>query len=163
MRYKPVPEPRSLEAVEEIRAALPLVPESTDDCCARLQERSAVTDRDSAREWLPFLVALGFAGEREGSYYRQRSGPDREEMAENFRERVYGVRETLEAIGASDGTTVTEALETTTGVVPQWERNRKPDWETAWRERTERVLEWGVILGLLTENDGRFTTRTEDE
>jgi len=163
MRYKPVPEPRSLEAVGEIQAALPLVPESTEDCCVRLQERTAVPDRDSAREWLPFLVALELADERDGSYYRERRDPDRERLAANYEERVYGVRETMGALRRRESATAGELFEATAEIVPQWERNRRPEWEAAWRERTGRVLEWGTILGLLTETEDRYTASTGGE
>jgi hypothetical protein len=157
MRYKPGPEPRPLADVGEIQAAVPLVPGSVDDCCLRLQQRAGVPDRSAAREWLPFLVALGLAGERDGSYYRKRVDPDRESLARNFRERVYGVTELLDVVGERDGATPAEAFGATADLVPTWERNRESDWEESWRDRTRRVLEWGVVLDILSDEDGRYT------
>lgn len=157
MRYKPVPEPRALAEVRTVADALPLVPGGVDDCCLRLQKRADVPNRERARSWLPFLVALGLAGERDGQYYRRQEDPDDETLADHFREHVLGVEEVLAALSsAPDPLSPPEAFAATRGVVPQWERNRRPEWERDWRARTERVLEWAVILGLVEKTDGGY-------
>lgn len=64
MRLKPVPEPPdSLDDLRAFQRAVPLVPGSTDDCCARLRERRGLSDRQTANDWLAFLRALGLARE----------------------------------------------------------------------------------------------------
>jgi hypothetical protein len=125
------------------------VPGSVDDCCLALQRRGEVPDREAAQEWLPFLVALGLAGERDGDYYRKQVDPETEPLAERFREGVYGVSEVLDALAADGPLTAEAAFEATRDLVPRWERNRDPDWESTWRDRTRRCLEWGVELGLV--------------
>lgn len=159
MSYKPVPEVRSLPALRDVQAALPLVPGSVDDCCRRLQERAGVPSRDSAQQWLPFLVALGLASERDGNYYRRRTDPDQRALAEAFQANVLAVPAVLDAI-AAEPRSPGEAFEATRGLVPAWERNRNPDWESVWEARTERLLDWAVVLGLAEERDGRYVAHT---
>lgn len=73
MKVKVVPRPpESLDDVAGVRDALPRVPRSEHDCCARLADRVEwIDDRDAAREWLAFLAAVGLATRTgEGSYVR---------------------------------------------------------------------------------------------
>jgi len=146
-RYKPVPPARTLAGLATVQAALPLVPGGVEDCCRRLQERAEVSSRERARDWLPFLVALGLAREDGGAYYRSRAEPERETVAGRFREQVLGVREVLEALAAgplSPG----EAFVATSEIVPRWERGRDPQWRATWRARTGRLLAWAAAFGL---------------
>lgn len=155
MRRKPVPPAASLDRLAEVQAALPLVPGAVEDCCQRLQDRAGVPDRERAQTWLPFLAALGLANERDEKYYRARNDPEREQLAQQFQANVYGASEMLEAVDgkAANASTVFEA---TRDVVPKWERNRDPAWEQTWRERTERLLEWAAVFGLLEQDGERY-------
>lgn len=156
MKVKPVPDPPgSLDAARDVCAALPLVPQAESDCCGRLVDRAGVESRDAARDWLPFLAALGLATESDRGYARPPEEPDRESVAESFREDVYLARETLGALG-EDPRSVADVFERTEDRVPRWERNRNPDWETAWRDRTRRLLEWAVLLGLAERVNERY-------
>lgn len=157
MRYKPVPSPRPVDAIADVRDALPLVPDSVDDCCARLLDRGVVETREQAQQWLPFLVALELAAEADGKYYQRREDVDPDRLAARFRDRVLGVEAVLSALDASAEPQTTAAVfASTRGVVPNWERNRRPDWETAWERRTERVLSWSVRFGLVEAVDGGY-------
>ncbi|WP_202614482.1 hypothetical protein [Halostella litorea] len=149
MRFKQVPAPpASLDALADYRRAVPLVPGSEDDCCARLQRRTDVATRPDARTWLTFLRALELVEETDDGYARTRRDADPTDLADAFRERVFGAREVLSALG--DGPVdAAEAFEAVRPAVPQWERHRNPGtWEADWRERVERLLAWGVLLGL---------------
>ena len=153
MRYKSVPLPRSVDELLEIRDAVPLVPKNQEDCCSRIATRTTVAGRDSAREWLTFLRALGFVSRGDRGFYRIRTPPDRDAVAERFREHVFGAREILTAAsheGEIDDESAFEALRES---VPRWERHHHDNWERTWRERTRRLLDWGVIFGIL-EADG---------
>jgi len=155
MRYKVAPPARGVDSLAETQRAVPLVPETVDDCCARLVERTAVDTREDAREWLAFLEALELVEETPRGYRRLQVDPERERLGDAFRERVFGAVELLSALG-SEPLTVDEAFERLREHVPRWERDRRADWERDWRERTERLLDWGVALGLATREGGRY-------
>lgn len=73
MRYKAVPEPPAdLRGLAAVHDALPRVPRPEADCCGRIADRvGLVEDRETAREWLVFLRALGLARRtRSGGYAR---------------------------------------------------------------------------------------------
>lgn len=148
MRYKTVPEPRGLETLCTVRRAVPMVPGSEEDCCARIAARTDLPGRDVAREWLTFLEALGLVVESERGYHRTREDPDREVLAGRLLDSVFGAQEVFEAAadGSIDASTAFAALR---GSVPQWERHRNPDWEREWRERAERLVGWAVTFELL--------------
>jgi len=57
MRYKPVPEPRGVDALLAVRDAVLLVPGTVEDCCTRIRDRTGIASRDAAREWLTFCRA----------------------------------------------------------------------------------------------------------
>jgi hypothetical protein len=149
VRFKEVPAPpASLDALADYRRAVPLVPGSEDDCCARLQRRTDVATRAAARTWLTFLRALELVEETDDGYARTRGDADPEALADAFRERVVGAREVLAALdeGPVDAAAAFEAVRP---AVPRWERHRNPEtWEDEWRERAERLLSWAVLLGL---------------
>ncbi len=158
MRFKPVPDaPGSLDAVAAARRAVPLVPDSEDDCCARLARRCDLPSRDAARTWLTFLRALDLAEETEDGKFRRRADPEPDRLREAFVERVFGARELLAALDAADDPlTADAAFDALRGRVPAWERHRSASWEADWRDRTERLLEWAELLGLAEKRDGGY-------
>ncbi|MFB6183854.1 MAG: hypothetical protein ABEI96_04805 [Haloarculaceae archaeon] len=174
MRYKVVPEPRSLSFLETARRTIPLAPDSVDDCCGRLLAETDVIARDDARDWITFMEALGLVEETDRGYRRFHESDadgsagsdddadgiaevDADALAVSFRENVFGAREVLDALAAADGPRTADAVfDDVADVVPDWERNRDPDWKRAWRERVERLLEWGVLFGLVERTDGTY-------
>ncbi|GAA0286273.1 hypothetical protein [Halobacterium noricense] len=156
MQRKPVPPaPASLARVREVRDAVPLVPESEDDCCRRLVERADVHDRGEASAWLVFLTALGAVEETDLGYAQSRDDPDHEELADNFPENVFLAPEILDALG--DAPQPADAVfEAVRERVPRWERTKRQDWEGFWTERVERRLDWAVLLGLAERADGEY-------
>ncbi|MFB6080550.1 MAG: hypothetical protein ABEJ81_06095 [Haloferacaceae archaeon] len=154
MRFKRVPEPpREVGALDDARRAVALVPDPEADCCARLRDRLDLPDRDAARAWLTFLRALSLVDRTGDGYRRTRPAPNDAERRAAFRERVYGVREALDAVEADGPRTAGEVADRLRDRVPAWERNRDPDWEASWRERTRRLLDWTVLLGLADRTD----------
>lgn len=159
MKFKPVPEPpESLDFLAEVQRAVPLVPGSTEDCCSRIVSRTGVPARDEARRWLTFLRALGLASETERGFARTRREVEREAVAEAFEERVFGAREVLELLADADEPLDADAVfEGFRDTVPTWERHHEPDsWETVWRERVGRVLDWAVLLELVERADDGY-------
>lgn len=147
MRFKVVPPARGLETLRAAHRAVPLVPGSVEDCCARVMARAGVPARDEAREWLTFLRALELAEETETGYRRSRAEPEPEPLAAAFRDRVYGAAEVLAVLSAAeDRVSVDQVAERVP--VPDWERRRHQDPEAVWRERIERLLGWAVALDL---------------
>jgi hypothetical protein len=155
MRYKVVPPVRSTDFLREAAGTLPLVPGSVEDCCSRIRDGTAVTSRDEARENLTFMQALGLVAEAERGFHRVRSPPGDEALTQAFRERVFGAQEVLGAV-ADDQATADEAFEIVDDEIPQWERDRHEDWEAEWRERTDRLLGWAAVFGLVTVEDGQY-------
>jgi hypothetical protein len=201
MRFKPVPPaPESLDAVAAVQRAVPLVPGSEADCCARVLDRTHVTERDDARTWLTFLRALELVRETDGEFVRERAvrpggGPDgrrtsergakrpasqgeprpartategsrerhepeRDALADAFRDRVYAADEVLAALDAADRPLSTdEVFDRVADEIPAWERGKDPGgWRATWRERVRRLLAWAVLLGL-AERDGEGYVR----
>ena len=158
MRFKPVPPaPDSLDAVDAARRAVPLVPDSEDDCCARLRRRRDLPSRDAAQTWLAFLRALELVEVTDGGFRRRRSAPAPDRLRESFVDRAFGARELVAAMdSAADPLGVDEAFDALRERVPAWERNRSTAWEADWRDRTERLLEWSVLLGLAERRDGGY-------
>jgi hypothetical protein len=154
-RVKVVPEPRSLDDLQAVREALPLVPGSIEDCCTRVRDRTFVLSRDEARAWITFLDALGLVDDTDNGFHRTREDIDRETLGERFRERVFGVEELL-AILDGEGKTLDEVFEEFRDTVPQWERNRHTDWEAEWQNQVEALLEWAVTFELVTEDGGKY-------
>lgn len=158
MQFKLVPEaPPSLDRVAEAHAAVPLVPGSEDDCCARLMRRVGFRSRDVARTWLTFLRAVGLAEETPDGFKRLRENPTPDLLRERLLEGVYGASDTADALLASEDTLGTDdAFAAFADRVPNWERYRTDDWESVWRERVERHLEWFVLLDLAEAVDGGY-------
>ncbi|WP_277553386.1 hypothetical protein [Halobaculum limi] len=158
MKFKLVPEPpASLALVAEAHAAVPLVPGSEDDCCARLMRRVGFRSRDVARTWLTFLRAVGLAEETPDGFKRLRDDPTPELLRERLLDGVYGASNTADALLATaDPLDAAAAFEGFADRVPNWERYRTDDWESVWRERVERHLEWFVLLDLAESVDGGY-------
>jgi hypothetical protein len=149
MQFKVVPPaPDSLEALEVARRAVPLVPQSETDCCARVMDRAGVPARDEAKEWLTFMRALGLVTEAERGYHRTRRSAETDRLSAAFRERVYGAEDLLDALDPDEPATADEVFERFADSVPAWERQRHADWRQVWRERVRRLLDWAVLFGL---------------
>jgi len=152
MRLKPVPEPpASLGDLRAFQRAVPLVPGSTDDCCARLRDRRGLSDRQTANDWLAFLRALGLARETPRGFVRADAEPTPERVREGLREGVLLVPEALDALRAASPAaplTPDDLFAATRESVPRHDRARDPDWEATWRERADRLLRWLALVDL---------------
>ncbi|PSQ44828.1 hypothetical protein BRD17_02940 [Halobacteriales archaeon SW_7_68_16] len=158
MRFKPVPPaPDDLDGLARVRDAVPLVPGSETDCCARLIDRAGVPARDEAKTWLTLLRALELIERTETGYRRCRRGIDREDLARAFRARVDTAATVLDALDDEprDATAVFAAVRAT---IPDWERRRSADPEGLYRERVTNLLDWAVLLGLAERRDGGYVT-----
>jgi hypothetical protein len=157
MRFKLVPEPPDATArLAEAQRAVPLVPGTEDDCCARLVRRLDVPSRDVARTWLTFLRALELVEERDAGFVRRAQDPTTDHLRRAFVDRVYGAREVLDVLGSEpqDADAVFERFEER---VPEWEHYKDPaGWRETWRERVGRLLEWAVLLGLADRRQGGY-------
>ena len=152
MRIKPVPEPPAdLDALREVRRAVPLVPGSTDDCCARLRDRLDLPNRQVANDWLAFLRAIGLAEETPRGFVRG----DGEVTAERVREGLLAgvllapeTRDLLSAATPDDPLTADGLFAATRESVPRHDRARDTNWEEHWRNRADRLLRWFVLVDL---------------
>ncbi|NEU55939.1 hypothetical protein [Halorussus sp. MSC15.2] len=159
MQFKLVPEPPAdLDFVADAQRAVPLVPGSEDDCCARMLDRTDLTSRDAARTWLTFLRALGLAEEQSSGFTRTRQDPDAEFLREQFRENVFGVPAVLAILAdAAEPLSADEVFEQFRDEVPTWEHHKNPNsWEEIWSERVAYLLDWCVLLELVAEVDGAY-------
>ncbi|SHH54156.1 hypothetical protein [Halobaculum gomorrense] len=167
MKFKLVPAaPDTVAFVADAQAAVPLVPGSEDDCCARLMRRLGFRSRDVARTWLTFLRALDLATETDDGFKRLRGDPTPAYLREHVLSGVYGATDVADALlaadaeggsgGAAAGLTADEVFAAFVDLVPDWERFRTSDWESVWRERVGRHLAWFVLLDLAAERDGTY-------
>lgn len=147
MKFKVAPAPVEIAVLEAVHDAVPLVPGSTDDCCARIVARTEIATREDAEAWLPFLDALGLAERTDRGYRRERREIAPAELAAPFRDRVFCVEELLTAVAADGPLSAADAFERVRETVPTWERNRHADWEDVWRERVRRLLDWAGLFG----------------
>ncbi|SFR93797.1 hypothetical protein SAMN05216559_1376 [Halomicrobium zhouii] len=161
MRYKVVPEARSVAFLRDVQAALPLVPGTVEDCCSRIRDRTGLPSRDVAREYLTFAQALGLAAEGDRGFHRTREDPSEDDLADRFLEHVFGAREVVDALDEGSKT-VAETFEAMRDVVPRWERDRHTDWEAEWLDRTERLLEWAVEFGLVERSEDGYRRVTDE-
>jgi hypothetical protein len=145
-RLPPAPASAAHDRLRTARGALSHVPDPEADCCARVGEAMAV-DRQTARDWLTLLRALGLV-ERSGGDYRRTEGEAEDAtLRERFVSEVYGAREVVDALEGPDG-----AFRRASSVVdavpqPTWERHRSAEPEAAWTRHVERLLDWLVALG----------------
>lgn len=156
MRFKVVPPARSMAALEAVRAAVPLVPGTVEDCCRRVVDRTDVPARDDAREWLTFLRALGLVEATADGYRRTRGPVDGTAVARTFRERVFLAEEALDALAEDDPRDAAALYDAVREAVPRWERDRHDDPDAVWRERVGRLLDWAVVFDLAAERDGGY-------
>jgi hypothetical protein len=164
VRFKLLPEPpESLAPVREAQRAVPLVPGSEDDCCARLMRRVGFPARDVSRTWLTFLRALELARETDAGFVREQTEPTPDHLRDAFRRRVYGAREVLDSLDADEPRTAEAVFESFEERVPTWETHRAAgDWRDVWRERVGLILGWAVLLGLAAERDGGYVRVERD-
>ena len=164
MRLKPVPDPpAAVDDLRELQRAVPLVPGSTDDCCARLRDRCGLPDRRTANDWLAFLRTLGLVRETSRGFVRADAEPTPELVREGLREGVLLVPEAfelLEAATPTDPLTPDALFEATRESVPRHDRARDPEWEAAWRDRSARLLAWLALVDLAERVDGEETDGT---
>ncbi|WP_132059735.1 helix-turn-helix domain-containing protein [Halorussus amylolyticus] len=159
MRFKLVPEPpETLDFVADAQRAVPLVPGSEDDCCARLLSRTDLPSRDAARTWLTFLRALGLAEEGPSGFSRIRRDPDPEYLRERFRDHVFGAPAVLSTLADADRPlSADEVFEQFRDEVPTWEHHKNPNsWQEIWGERVGHVLDWCVLLGLAEKSEDGY-------
>ncbi|MFP9193895.1 hypothetical protein ACLI4Q_19995 [Natrialbaceae archaeon A-CW1-1] len=160
MRFKLVPEaPDSLAYVETVQQAVPLVPGTEDDCCARIMRRTDIEPRDEARTWLTFLRALELAEEGSSGYHRVRTEPGLSTMREAFQKRVYGVDRIL-ALLDDEPQTADEVFESFREDIPEYERNKHHTrLREVWGERVRRILEWAVRFDLAERTSDGYVRR----
>lgn len=160
MRFKHVPAaPDSVETVFEARRAVPLVPDTQEDCCTRLMERVGFPERDEAAKWLTFMRALGLVAEHERGYARTREDVDAGGLAVAFLDGVYLAPEVRAAVADADEPLSPDAVfDAVSDGVPQYERNKYPrSWREVWGKTVARELDWLVLLGELDRtDDGRY-------
>ena len=158
MKFKLVPAaPDDVAFVDRARRAVPLVPGTEADCCARLMDRLDLPSRDVARTWLTFLRALELAAETDSGFKRTQREPTAENVRESFRERVFGASQTLDVLREADGPLDAEdVFERLRDTVPGWERERRRQWVDHWTDRTERLLDWLVLLDLAERENGGY-------
>ncbi|WP_306058773.1 hypothetical protein [Natronococcus wangiae] len=159
MQFKPVPAaPESLDVLETVRRAVPRDPESTNDCCARLVERTEIESRDAAAAWLIFLRALECASEEPSGFARTRRDLEPEDLRRAFRDRVCGADELLARLEAADEPlSATATADRLGGTDSRSERrDRSNRFEERREERVERLLEWAALLGLAERTDGGY-------
>lgn len=155
MRLKPLPPaPEDLDEVAAAQQAVPLVPGSENDCCARLMRRRGFGSRDVARTWLTFLRALELAEETDSGFKRTDRKPSPENVRESFIDRVFGAEEALDTLRTAEEPLPAEtAFERLRGTVPGWERHKQRGWEDVWEERIGDLLDWLVLLNLAEQTD----------
>jgi hypothetical protein len=160
MRFKHVPRPpERVERVFEARQAVPLVPDTQDDCCTRLMERCGFPERDEAAKWLTFLRALGLVAEHERGYARTRADVSADALAGRFLDGVYLAPAVRDAVANVDEPVSADAVfDAVASEVPQYERNKYPtNWREVWGDTVARELAWLALLGELeATDDGRY-------
>ena len=145
---------RVVDYVGDVQAAVPLVPGSETDCCARLGRRLDFPSRDVSRTWLTFLRGLGVARETDAGFRRTRTEPTVSAVRAGLVEGVLGAREIAASV-ASGPTTLDDAFAAVEPLVPRWERTRTDEWEQVWRARAARLCDWLAGFGLAApEADG---------
>jgi hypothetical protein len=143
MRYKVAPPPRSLSDLQQIRRAIPLVPDDELDCCLSIQRAADIDDREQARQYLTFLRALDLVATDTRGYYRTQDEFDIKRINTAYQDNVFLVVELCTAATGDPN----EAFEAIRGEIPRWERERHCDWEDVWRERVWNIIKWGQTFG----------------
>jgi len=147
MRFKWVVEPpATLDAVNDVRRAIPLVPASEADCLRRLLDRTDIDDREDASEWLTFLRALGLVDRTASGYRRERVELTADVLVDRLHEGIYGARELYDRLAAADEPLAVDDLDGTVDL-PTWEQHHHTDPEEVRRQRLRRLTEWFVLCG----------------
>jgi len=155
VKFKPIPPaPDDFGYVARVQRAVPLVPGTEDDCCARLVDRIGV-DRDAARTWLTFLRALELVAETPSGYRRTDVEPTVAGCREALLDRVFAAEAVHEALAATGPLTAADAFDAVRERVPAWERHRDAAWTAVWRDRVADLLDWLVLLEAAERVDGR--------
>lgn len=154
MRFKPLPEPVSVEQFWALQAAVPETPDSESSCCARLVAATEIETESAAADWLVFLRALELVETVDGQY-RQRAGngdtnTDTESLREAFRSRVFLADEVLTTLENAESPQSPQAVfdNTTTATHES---------ESEAIRRIERLLEWAVVLGVADRRDDGYS------
>ena len=149
MRFKLIPAaPDAPDRVRTAQRAVPLVPDSEDDCCARLMRRCGFRSRDVARTWLTFLRALELVEETPSGFKRLDREPTVEHLRDALVRRSYLASPLLEALGETP-LTDEAAFAVVRDRVPPWEHQKEPTrWADIWAERATNTLDWLSLLGL---------------
>ncbi|MFP9058896.1 hypothetical protein ACLI4R_00020 [Natrialbaceae archaeon A-chndr2] len=166
MQFKLVPEaPESVDYLETVQAAVPLVPGTEDDCCARIMRQTEISPRDEARTWLTFLRALELATEGPTGFHRVRGRPapsdpaERSRLRESFVSRVYGVERILELLEAANEPLSADAVfDRFRESIPQYEQHKHRNrLREIWGERVARILDWAVLFDLAVVESAGYT------
>lgn len=162
MRFKPVPDPNAGVSLEDVKAAVPIVPRPTADCCARLVDRTAIPSRDVAKTWLTFCRALGLVAVTDSGWVRADRAPTPEAVREAFIENVYGVSELLETLSAANEPLDADSIADRLDIVPRWAGHRDVDTESRWRDRIGNLCEWAVRFELMAYVDSGYRPVTRE-
>ncbi|MCU4754397.1 hypothetical protein OB919_20885 [Halobacteria archaeon AArc-curdl1] len=166
MQFKLVPKaPESVAYLETVQAAVPLVPGTEDDCCARIMRQTDISPRDEARTWLTFLRALELATEGPSGFHRVRGRPaptdpaEFSRLRESFSTRVYGVDRILTILEAADEPLSADAVfDRFRESIPQYEQHKHRNrLREIWGERVARILEWAVLFDLAKKGSDGYT------
>lgn len=165
VRYRLVPEPRGLEFLRSVGEAVPSDPGTVDNCCRHVTEQTGVDEPGRAREWLGFLRALGLVEETDGEYYRTGRDSDQDGLATAYETRVYGTTEVLDELARAEEPLTAEAVTGRADLDRPPSRSRKEvdagdrSRQSGFHRRqayVERLLEWGVVFGLVEDVDGKY-------
>lgn len=160
VRYRVLP-PVDGPSPQEVARALPTDPTRTDDCCGWLLDRGAVADRERAREWLPFLAALGLAAETDEGYHRVEAEPAAPELRRAFVERIYGADDLVAAFDADDVRPEGELADAIESRLPEDRANRAGT-DVDRSTYVLRLIEWADRLDLLESTGGGYRLASAD-
>jgi hypothetical protein len=148
VKFKLVPAaPSSVGFVERAQRAVPLVPGSEDDCCARLMDRLDLPSRDVARTWLTFLRALELVEETAAGFRRTDAEATVEACRAGLLDRVFAAATVRDALDAEEPRSAGDVFPAVRDSVPTWERHKNPSgWEDVWRDRVAELLAWLALV-----------------
>ena len=120
-------------------------------------------DRQTARDWLTLLRALGLVEREGGEYRRTDDDVDEATLRERFTGEVYGAREVRDALDGPDGAFRPAAAVVDVVPQPTWERHRHAEPDAAWARHVERLLDWLVAMGAAERGEGAYRRATESD
>lgn len=165
MQYRQLPPAGTLDDIVRVLRAVPRDPAETDDCCARICERTGVETREHASSWLVFLTALCCVNDDGNGYYRLH-GPDVpvddtgdslavDRLGDRFESRMLGVQPVLETLRSAESPLTSEEISDRLDVGTR-RRIRRAD-----PAYLDRMLAWAVVFDHVATVDGRYTIATE--